>query len=238
MYIENLHPQVPNGAFSYFVSQNWESENYPDNDEGTKLIWLKNMKAHLRIQDSREIWVWFDIYSIPQKDKRGQKKAIASLPHYTQLCTRILPLVRDVGRWAQLYNKSASVLYEGGPTRGDINTYYQRGWCRLELLCALCPKKFSNNTWRPGPWALRMIFHEDPENTRSPTLGPRLTAEHHLMDPLAPTLKYTCCYDAEQNGTLGTHDCDRHHIYYVRREVAKRYIEYMKCGATEVRYVA
>ena len=110
--------------------------------------------------------------------------------------------------------------------------------CRLDLLCALCPKKLSDGSWRPGPLALRMIFHEEPDNTESPTLGPRLTAEHHLMDPLAPTLKYTCCYDAEQNGTLGTHDCDRHHIYYVRREVAKRYIEYMKCGATEVRYVA
>ena len=136
------------------MSQNWELENHPDNDEGTKLAWLKNMKSHLCIPSDREIWIWFDIYSIPQKNKREQKKAISSLPHYTQLCTRILPLVRDGSRWAQLYNKPASVLYEGGPTRGDINTYYQRGWCRLELLCALCPKKFSNNTWRPGPCQL------------------------------------------------------------------------------------
>merc|ERR1719198_48086 len=115
------------------------------------------------------------MFSIPQKTKREQQKAISSLPHYAQLCTRILPLVRDVSRWEQLYNKPASVLYTGGPPRGDINTYYQRGWCRLELLCALCPKKFSDQSWRPGPLALRIIFHEDPDNTASPTLGPRLT---------------------------------------------------------------
>ena len=240
LQIENFHSQVPNGAFSYFVSQNWESRNNPDNDEGTKLAWLKNIKAHLCIKSNREVWIWFDIYSIPQKDKRAQKRAVASLPYYAQLCTRILPLVRDVGRWAQLYNKPASVLYEGGPPCGDINTYYQRGWCRLELLCALCPKKFSDNTWRPGPLALRMIFHEDPENTESPTLGPRLTAEHHLKDPLDPAIEYTCCLNANykdptlDEALLDTHDCDRYRIFPVRRVVAKRFLEYVKSGSNEV----
>ena len=80
-----------------------------------------------------------------------------------------------------------------------------------------------------------MIFHEDPKNTESPTLGPRLKAEEHLLDPLHPMIKYTCCTEAEQDGTLDTHDCDRHHIYYVRREVAKRYAEYMNSGAIVVR---
>lgn len=79
-----------------------------------------------------------------------------------------------------------------------------------------------------------MIFHEDPKNTKSPTLGPRLTAEHHLMDPLHPSLVYTCCFKAKQDGTSDTHDCDRHHVYYVRRKVAERYKEYMESGATEV----
>lgn len=80
-----------------------------------------------------------------------------------------------------------------------------------------------------------MVFHEDPDNLESPTLGPLLAAEHHLKDPLDPTLKYTCCSVAEQNGTLDTHDCDRHYIYFVRRVVSNRYIEYMKSGAAVVR---
>ena len=80
-----------------------------------------------------------------------------------------------------------------------------------------------------------MIFHEDPGNIQSPTLGPRLTARKHLLDPLDPVLVYTCCYKAEQNGTSDTHDCDRNHIYYVRQVVTQRYCEYMKSGANEVR---
>ena len=80
-----------------------------------------------------------------------------------------------------------------------------------------------------------MMFHENPQNTESTMLGPRLTAETHLMDPLDSTLEFTCCYLAKQNGVLDTHDCDRYHVYYVRREVAKRYREYMKSGAIEVR---
>ena len=228
-----LSSQIPNGAFTYFVSQNWEQRKHPDNDEGTKLAWLKNLKGHLRIGSDRELYVWFDIYSIPQRNRVDQTKAISSLPRYTQLCTRILPLVRDARRWEELYNKPASVLYDNGPPRGDVNTYFDRGWCRLELLCALCPKKFSNNTWRPGPLALRVIFHEEPENTQSPTLGPRLTAAQHLLDPLDPKLTYTCCVFAKEDGTLDTHDCDRFHVYYVREVVAERYLEYVESGATE-----
>ena len=124
--------QVPNSAFTYLVSHNWESADHPDNNEGTKLRWLKNMKAHLGIHTSHEMWIWFDVFSIPRKDRQEQIKAISSLPHYAQLCTRILPLVRDVRRWEELYSKSPSQLITGMAC-GDINTYYQRGWCRPEI---------------------------------------------------------------------------------------------------------
>ena len=71
---------MPNGAFTYLVSHNWESDDHPDNDEGTKLRWLKNIKPHLRIQDNHEIWIWLDVFSTPQKERREQIKAISSLP--------------------------------------------------------------------------------------------------------------------------------------------------------------
>ena len=75
---------------------------------------------------------------------------------------------------------------------------------------------------------------------RSPTLGPRLTAEHHLKDPLDPTIEYTCCFNAKkQNPTLDTalletHDCDRYRIFPVRHAAAKRFLEYVKSGSNEV----
>ena len=29
-----IDSQVPNSAFTYFISQNWESDDHPDNDDG------------------------------------------------------------------------------------------------------------------------------------------------------------------------------------------------------------
>ena len=129
-----LRAQVPRCASTYLVSHNWESENHPDNDEGTKLKWLQNIKAHLRIQDEGEIWIWLDFFSIPRKNRFDQHKATMSLPHYTQLCTSILPLVRDARRWTELYDKQPSgfVTDLGFTARGDINTYYKRGWYQPE----------------------------------------------------------------------------------------------------------
>ena len=46
---------VPNGAATYFISQNWESESGPDNELKTKLHWLQNMRAHLHIAEDREV---------------------------------------------------------------------------------------------------------------------------------------------------------------------------------------
>ena len=39
----------------YFVSQNWEGEEGPDNELKTKLRWLKMMKTHLNIAEDREV---------------------------------------------------------------------------------------------------------------------------------------------------------------------------------------
>ena len=57
----------------------------------------------------REIWVWFDIMSIPQRSRDLQILAIGSLCCYTQLCTRsVRPfvnpdlLVRASGRWLEI----------------------------------------------------------------------------------------------------------------------------------------
>ena len=53
-----------------------------------KLRWVKKLRKHLCLPPGREVWVWFDICSIPQRSRDLQMRAIESLPSYTQLCTR------------------------------------------------------------------------------------------------------------------------------------------------------
>ena len=90
--------RTPSGAFTFFISQNWESKTSPDNAMGTKLAWMKNLRDHLAIPPSIEIWVWWDLISIPQRQRKLQLRAIASLPNYASLCSRFIPLVRDGDR--------------------------------------------------------------------------------------------------------------------------------------------
>jgi hypothetical protein len=53
-----------------------------------QLRWLKRLKQHMALPHGREVWVWIDVVSIPQRSRDLQIKAIGSLPSYTQLCTR------------------------------------------------------------------------------------------------------------------------------------------------------
>ena len=42
----------------------------------------------MKLPQGRQIWVWFDLVSIPQRSRDLQLVAIGSLCAYTQLCTR------------------------------------------------------------------------------------------------------------------------------------------------------
>ena len=167
--------RTPSGAFTFFVSQNWESLDTPDNSQGTKLQWLKLLRKHLAIPDTIEVWIWWDFISIPQKKRSLQLKAIASLPYYCSLCTRFIPLVRNAASWSVLFPLAESTL----PV-GTLESYLERGWCRLELVCALCPKRLgSSKTWKPGPLNLRFRYHHKPSDAG---VGRLLTAAD-LLDP-------------------------------------------------------
>ena len=168
--------RTPSGAFTFFVSQNWESLDSPDNSQGTKLQWLKSLRKHLAIPDTIEVWIWWDFISIPQKKRSLQLKAIASLPYYCSLCTRFIPLVRDAATWSRLYPQDEN---QNLPV-GTIESYIKRGWCRLEVVCALCPKRLgSSKTWKPGPLNLRFRYHQEPSDAG---VGRLLTAAD-LLDP-------------------------------------------------------
>ena len=49
---------------------------------------LRRIKQHMKLPQGRQIWLWFDIISIPQRSRDLQLVAIGSLCAYTQLCTR------------------------------------------------------------------------------------------------------------------------------------------------------
>ena len=105
--LEELLPDStsPSCAYSFFISQNWEGGKlgtrssrqlsstdgflrHPDNTQNTKLRWLKSITQHMRLPPGREVWLWFDVISIPQHSRDLQNLAVGSLCCYTQLCTR------------------------------------------------------------------------------------------------------------------------------------------------------
>jgi hypothetical protein len=126
----------PSCAYSFFVSQNWEGgteEPHPDNPRNTKLRWLCRLREHLGLPQTRELWIWFDILSVPQRDRTLQMKAIGSLCAFTHLITRFIPLVRDENMWQRLYDEQLDF------PSGTLLTYSTRGW----QVCSLSPFIFS-----------------------------------------------------------------------------------------------
>jgi hypothetical protein len=215
-WLEALTPSTitPCSAFTYFISQNWETFGdapHPDNSRCTKLNWLKRIRDHMEIPSAiGEVWVWWDLICIPQREREQQKAAIRSLCYYAQLCSRFIPLVRDEKEWTDIY--AESIATPGYPTAGTLATYSARGWCRLEMVAGLAPKKFSTGSWRPGPRNVRFTFHHDPSRAG---IGPLFSADL-LRNPLEG--QFTC-------------DADREVIEPVLATIAARYAEYAASGS-------
>ena len=178
----------------------------------------------------KKTWIWFDIFSIPQADRKKQLLAIDSIQYYSATISRFVPLVRDEKQWRDSFGTEPSRMYPGGPVRGALATYRSRGWCRLEVFCALCPKRFKDGSWRPGPIGLRHYYHTAPPDVGGSSMGPALEAAS-LLDPLAHGIEYTCCWRARKNNEA-EHICDRPKIKKIVGEVACQYIDYCCSGST------
>ena len=74
--------------------------------------------------------------------------------NYSPCRHRFVPLVRDATTWTAIYNEPENTL-----PSGTLQVYCKRGWCRLEVLAALTPKKFWRGDWRPGPRNVRFRYH-------------------------------------------------------------------------------
>ena len=230
--LEELTPRsrTPSPSHTYFISQNWEGAlgtgpnglgKHPDNALNTKLLFLKNLKKHLNVPTEIEIWIWWDGISVPQVDKVQQARAVKSLCYYCQVCTRFMPLVREAEGWKQLHTKAENQLDATAPPgsesaatlpSGELDAYASRGWCRLELIAAFCPKRTLSGRWRRGPIGMRFRYHHD---VNDPGIGPKITA-NDLYDPL--------------HGMF-SHEGDRLAIAQLVVMVAKRYEEYAQSGS-------
>lgn len=94
-----------------------------------------------------------------------------------------------------------------------ISRYQYRGWCRLEVLAALCPKRTLLGKWRRGPVNTRFRFHHSPE-VASP--GDIITGAN-LRNPL--------------DGGF-SHDGDTPHITQLVSYIGARVLEYAESGST------
>ena len=94
-----------------------------------QLCWLKRLKRHMALPRGREVWLWFDLLSIPQRSRDLQIRAITSLPAYTQLCTRFIPLVRDADIWQKVHRDEPAA--DSTLPGGTLQTYSKRGWCKF-----------------------------------------------------------------------------------------------------------
>ena len=110
----------------------------------------------------------------------------------TYLITRFIPLLRDVDMWQRLYHKVLDY------PSGTLATYCGRGWCRLELLAALAPKKYPSGAWRSGSVNLRFRYHDKPDDAGA---GPLLRAEH-ILNPMTGRYVRLCISHAPLTRTI------------------------------------
>jgi hypothetical protein len=124
-----------------FVSHQWLDGLHPDSERGDLLAHLQilarkegdNQHAQQHATTAakgqgdklRTRWIWLDYMCTPQRFKMeegraGHAAACASLPFYINCCRRFMALV-------------------GTNDSGKLEAYHKRGWCLLEILCAVTP---------------------------------------------------------------------------------------------------
>ena len=144
-----------------FISQTWLTGAHPDDDKNSKLVLLKALlrraaageleilphggakftygKKALAVDKKviknlgRSGFVWFDIFSVPQRDGERQAKAISSISSYISDSAVFMVLA------------PGGVVHESGRA-SDLSAWASRGWCRVEQISnVLAPKP------RPNP---------------------------------------------------------------------------------------
>ena len=137
----------PGMASVVFVSQTWLSYAHPDNADNVKLTLLKEVlqmaqsgELSISMDSSAALvyggdlsisaeqlqrnlgeggYVWFDIFSVPQRDAEAQGRAIASIMSFIADSAYFMVVA---GAWKHMDNEQVR----------DFSGWMGRGWCRIE----------------------------------------------------------------------------------------------------------
>ena len=96
--------------------------------------------------------------------------------------------MRDNDPWRSIHREPDA---ECTLPSGSLQVYCKRGWCRLEVLAALTPKKFWRGDWRPGPRNIRFRYHTNPAVpgagplVKAAEIGSPMTGDFTVVDDVA-----------------------------------------------------
>jgi hypothetical protein len=233
-FLHKLRPggTQPSPLYTYFISHEWERFGgtwLPDDPKKSKYKWICNLKQHLGlVEHEDEIWIWWDYLSIPAQDPIKRELALFSLPAYIEMITNFLPLVRDAERHAALFPHERDAFRHRD--NGTLNTYWGFAHARLEMMIALCPKKFDRR-WRSGSLNMRFRFYEDPNDGG---VGPLVSFKSlRRANPVDFESIFRCCMQAttipgrNREPIIHEHVCDKPRFFHVVRRVALQYEEYV-----------
>lgn len=115
MAFASSHPIV-------FFSHQWLGWHEPDPRQvqyELATVAVRQLRLECGGSGGDELYLWFDYFSIPQRNRSTQDSAIASLSNYAAACRYFVAVV------------PCSVHEDTGEIC-DESTYLERGWCRLE----------------------------------------------------------------------------------------------------------
>ena len=165
-----------------FISHQWAGFDHPDPRNVQYDAMLVAIRG-LQDQGRKCGYIWVDYTSIPQANSFQQQAAINSLSVYASLCSSLVtvaPKCRHVDTGTEL----------------DMNSYFSRGWCRLELL------SFKTGTCDLGE-DMRSVYVCDGHTLTSSSESTDVLSDESVLHVLGGT--FTCCSRCHP----GNVPCDR-----------------------------
>lgn len=118
-----------------FISHQWVSFGRPD-PVGVQYHAMVTAIQQLQQKGLQCNWLWVDYCCVPQQNRIQQQSAVNSISAYTRCCSMFLSVA------PLCYHTDTGVLM-------DESSYGHRSWCRLERLCYVTCRPFTEcKLWR------------------------------------------------------------------------------------------
>jgi len=108
-----------------FISHQWLGGADPDTEDTTQLRVMQGAVRGLMVTTSREMHVWMDYISVPQRHAGAQAMAMWALPAYVSTADHFIICAPDA-------------VHRDTQEPCGLDTYTCRGWCRLEMMARAC----------------------------------------------------------------------------------------------------